>query len=215
MILPDCKVGHDGAVNTVFAGIAAPGLQILFDVDFPDPVQGYNVEIAYGFVVLRRVACGDNDKAVREAVRSEGFVLEKLQHGRSEGFRDAVDLVQKQDSFRNAASLDLVVDGGNDFAHGILGDRCLFPAVGVLLQKGQADGALPRVMRDGIGNKVDAAGGSGLLHDGGLADAGRSDEKERTLFFYRNDVFAGGISAGICFYCADDFFFGFLNVHGF
>ena len=125
VLAPDSQIGHDRAVQTGAGGIFLKGLEILLDVDPAQPVQGHDVEIPHGFIVLGRIARGHDDKAVRDPVGAEGLVLEKLQHGRRQRLGDAVDLIQKKDALLHARSLDLVIHGRDDLAHRILGDGVL------------------------------------------------------------------------------------------
>ena len=125
VLAPDPQIGHDRAMQTGAGGIFLKGLEILLDVDPAQPVQGHDVEIPHGFIVLGRIARGHDDKAVRDPVGAEGLVLEKLQHGRRQRLGDAVDLIQKKDALLHARGLDLVIHGRDDLAHRILGDGVL------------------------------------------------------------------------------------------
>ena len=201
-------------MNADAVGVFLPGLVVFLDLDLPHTVQRHDVKIPHGAVVLRRVAGSDNDEAVRYLVRSEGLVLQELQHGRREGFRDAVDLVQEENALLHVGALDLIIDRGDDFAHRIFRHRDSPSAVFLLRELRQTDRALSGVVRDGIAHQVDAALSGRLFHDRRLADAGRADQEKRALPLHRNHIFACLIPQQIGLHCADNFFFRLFNIQG-
>ena len=192
--------------------VLLPHREVLFDIDPLDAVQRHDVKIPHGLIVLGRVSCCDDDKTVRNLVIAEHLVLQKLQHGGRQRLRDAVDLVKEKDAFRNTGQLDLVVDRGHDLTHCVLGYRVLLSAVFLFGYKGEADGALPCVMGDRIGDQADPALLRHLLHNGSLADAGRSHEKDRPLPLRRDLIGACLVLLQIGPDCIDHFLLSFLDV---
>ena len=215
MVLPDLQIGHNRAMYASFIRVFLPGGKVLLNLDLPDPVQRHNVKLPHRFVVLRRISGRYNHKALRQMMCAKGFVLQKLQHGRCQCLRDAVDFIQKQDSLLYAAFLNLIIYRGNDFTHGILSDRGLLSSILLFGKKRKADRALPRMVRNGVGNQIDPALSCSLLHDGCLADSGRPDQKERTLLLHGNQIFPHLIFLCIGPNGADHLLLCFLNVHAF
>ena len=99
MIPADLQIGHDCPVDSDPVGILFPGGIILFNFDPLHTVQSNNIEIPDRPVVLGRVACRNDQEAVRYPVRTEGLVLEELQHGGRQCLGDTVDLIQEKDPF--------------------------------------------------------------------------------------------------------------------
>ena len=112
---------------------------------------------------------------------SEGLTLQKLEHGRRQCLRHAVDLIDKQDSLPQPCGLDLVINGCHDLAHGIFRHRHPAGVVDLFLDKGKSDGALSGVMSDGVSHQPDLALLGDLLHDLGLAHTWRADQQHRSL----------------------------------
>ena len=193
-------------------GVFLPDREILLDIDPFHAVQRHDVKIAHGLIVLGRVAGCDDDKALGHLVVSEHLVLQKLQHGRRQRLRDAVDLIQKEDALRDAGRLDPVIDRRDDLAHGVFRDGVLLPAVLLAGDEGKADGALSGVVGDRVGDQADPQFLGDLLHDGGLADAGRSHEENGPLPLRRNFIGAGLVLVQVGPDGIDDFLFGFFNV---
>ena len=116
-------------MDTGLVGVLLPHGIVRFHVNAFQAVPCDNVELVDGVVVLRRVARRHHDPAVRYAVAAEHLVLQELQHDGGQRLRHAVDLVQKQDALPLAGGLHHVVHGGDDLAHGVLGDVVLHAAV--------------------------------------------------------------------------------------
>ena len=133
---------------------------------------------------------------VRDAVGAEGLILQKLEHDRKQRFRDAVDLVNKQDAIAAACRAHAVIDGSDDLAHRIFRHLERFALKRFTFQIRQADRALPRMMGHRIGDQPGAALFCNLFHNGGLSDPGRPDQQDRTLFGRRDR--AGRLSAAAC-----------------
>ena len=79
--------------------------------------------------------------------------------------------------------------------------------------KGQADGTLPGMVGNGIGDQIDPALQGYLLHNGGLADAGRADHQDGPLPFDRNLICACFILFQIGFDGVDDFLLCLFDIH--
>ncbi len=157
-------------MDALSTGIFLPHAVIYIDVDPFHAVKSHDVKIPHGLVVLRRISGCDNEKSIRHTVCPEGFVLQELQHCRRERLRDAVDLVEKENTLLNAAPLDLIVNRSDDLAHGILRDRIFLPAIIPPTDIWQTNRALSRVVRDRIGDQIDMGLLRHLLHDGRLPD---------------------------------------------
>ncbi|MPM58203.1 hypothetical protein SDC9_105033 [bioreactor metagenome] len=177
-------------MDALFLRVGLPDLVIGLDVDAFQAVPGDDVEIAHRFVVFRRVAGGDDDPARGDAVLAEYLILKELEHTGGERFGDAVDLVEEKDALPHPRLLHQAVDGADYLAHRIFGDLVLFAAELPRRDVGQAQRALARMVGHGIGDEANAELRGYLLHDGGLADAGRPDHEYGALFFHRDAVSA-------------------------
>ena len=153
-------------------------------------VQGNHVKLPDGFVVLGRVACGYDDPALGNWVITEGLTLEELKHGRGQGLGDTVDLVDEENAFFQPRFLHFFIDGGHDFTHGVFGDGFFLTAKFHFRDKGQTDGALARVVGDGVGHQAHAALSGYLFHDLSLADTWRAQQQNRALAHGGDDVVA-------------------------
>ena len=145
--------------------------------------------------------------------RTEDLVLQKLQHGGSQGLADAVHLVQEEDALFDARGLHHVIHAGDDLAHGVLADCVLPPAVGLVLDEWQAQGALPGVVGHGIAHQPHAQLLCDLLHDGRLADARWPHQEDRPLLFDGDAVVAKLIFGEIRPHGDLDLVFGLFDVH--
>ena len=212
--LLDVQIGEDRRVRAAGVGVLLPDLVIRLHVDALEAVPGDDVELPHGVVVLRRVAGGHDDPALRHPVAAEDLVLQKLQHGGSQGLADAVDLVEKENALLDTGGLHHVVDAGDDLAHGVLADRVLPPAVGLVLNEGEAQRALPGVVGHGIAHEPHAQFLRDLLHDGGLTDARRSHQEDRPLLLHGDAVSPELVLGKIRPHGDLDLFFGLFDVHG-
>ncbi|CAN4045235.1 Stage 0 sporulation A-like protein, partial [Dysosmobacter welbionis] len=181
VVLLDVQVGEDGPVEVLPAGVLLPHAVVLLHVDALHPVQGHHVEVPDGLVVLRRVARRHDQPPLGKGLVAESLALEELEHHGGQGLADAVDLVQEEDALLQSGPLHQPVNGGEDLAHGVLGDGDLLPAISPLFDEGQADGALSGVVGDGVGHQAHAGLGGDLLHDLGLAHARRAHQQHRPL----------------------------------
>ncbi len=162
-------------------GVVLPHGVVLLHVDALDPVQRHHVKVPDGLVVLRRVAGGHDGPTLRQGLVAEGLALEELEHHGRQRLGDAVDLVEEEDALPQSRALHQLIDGGEDLAHGVLCNGVFLAAVGPLFDEGQADGALPGVVGDGVGHQAHPRLGGDLGHDLGLADARRAHEQNGPL----------------------------------
>ena len=175
------QIGLNCAVKPLLAAILQEHLHIGGDFDGSDSIQGHNIKLPHGFVIFRRVARRHNDPPLWKGVGAEGFVLQKLQHSRRQGVRHAVDFVQEQNPLPAVGPLHGVIHRCDDLTHGIPGHRNRFRPVGLLVELGQADGALAGVVGHGVGNQTDVQLLGNLFHDGGFSDAGRAHQQDWPL----------------------------------
>ena len=195
------------------AGVRLPHAVVLLHVDALHPVQRHHIEVPDGLVVLRRVARRHDQPPLRQGLVAEGLALEELEHHGGQGLADAVDLVQEEDSLLQPGPLHQPVDGGQDLAHGVLGDGDLLPAVGALFDEGQADGTLPGVVGDGVGHQAHAGLGGDLLHDLGLAHARRAHQQHRPLAHRGDQVVAQLVPGQIRLQGVGDLLLCLFDVH--
>ena len=144
---------------------------------------------------------------------AEHLVLQKLQDGGRERFRDAVDLVQEQDTFLPTRFGHGFIDRRDDFAHRVFGHAERLALEGALGDIRQAEGALARMVRHGIAHQPDAHLARHLLHDGGLAHAGRADQKQRTLPLDGNEIRAVLVFGEVDLDRAGHLFFRLADIH--
>ena len=194
-------------------GIVFKAGKILLNLDFSQSVQGYNVKVPNGFVVLRRVSCSHQHKALRNLMHTEGLILKKLQHGRRQCLRHRIDFIQKEDSFGNAGLFNLFINGGHNLRHGIFRNGNLSVSIHFLGNIRQSDGRLSGMVGNGIGNQIDSQLLCHLLHDSGFSDSRRSHQEQRSLPFHRNFIATGGILLMIGLHRPFDFFFCFFYIH--
>ena len=193
--------------------VLLPDPQIRLYLHTADPVQSHGVKFPDRAVVGRRIAGGRDDPALRQAVAAKSLVLQELEHRRHQRLGNAVDLIQKQDALPAAALLHLLIDSGDNLAHGIGGNRIAFPVIFPLLQYRKADGALTRVVRHRIGQKTHRALPGHLFHNRRFSDSRRSNQQKGPLPFHGNPqappVCPGRVGPHRLF----DFFLRFLNIH--
>ena len=121
---------------------------------------------------------------------SEGFALEKLQHGRSQRLRYTVDLVDEQNAFVQSGGFHFVINRSDNLAHGVFGHGVFLSSEGFFGDKRQTDGTLPGVMCDGVGDETDTAFSGNLLHNLCFTDSGSADEKNGALPDGGNHIFS-------------------------
>ena len=81
---------------------------------------------------------------------AKGLELQELEHGRVQRLGNAIDLVEKQDARAQARLVHVVIDRGDDLAHGVFGGIVLEALEVVVDDARQAQRALARVVRHGI-----------------------------------------------------------------
>ena len=168
--------------------IFPPCVIICFHFQHFQTVHGYDIKLTDGTVKLRRVSCGCNHPALRNLVFSKGFVLQKLQHGRSQCLRHTVDLIQKQNSLCFSRHFHGFVYRCHDLTHGVFRYVKLCSAIVFVTDKRQAKRTLSCVMRHGIGHQCDIHLLCDLLHNSSFSDTRRAKQKYRSLTFNRNAV---------------------------
>ena len=213
MLLFQIQIAGDGIVDALFPGVLLPDAIIRLHLHDLQAVQGGHVEFPDGFVVLRRIACGDDDPALRHSVAAEGLILKELEHGRGQGLGHAVDLIQEQDALSDAAVLTDVVDGGDNLAHGVFRDAAGDSPVGPLGDKGEPQRGLPGVVGHGVAHQSDAHLLGNLLHDGSLADARGSQQENGALAHRRYPVFSEFVLFQVKLYRVFDVFLGLFYIH--
>ena len=132
-------------------------------------------------VIFWRVSCGNNDPAFRNRLISKCFTLQKLKHCWREGFRNAVNFINKKDTFFFAGFLHVLINTVNDFAHCILCYRVRFAIKCFFFDEGQTNGTLSCVMSNSICDKADITFLGNLLHNLCFPNSGRSHQQDRAL----------------------------------
>ena len=160
--------------KSTLTGIFFPDCQIGFNIHPPDTVEGDDIKIAYRFVIFRRVSGGNNQPAFRKRLVAEGLALQKLQHRRSKRLRNAVDLIDEQNSLF-FTRFDSFPDTGEDFTHGISGNASGFSTIDRFFNKRKSDRRLTGVVGDGIGHQTDTAFFGSLCDNLGFTDTRRPD----------------------------------------
>ena len=82
-------------MNLCFVCIFFPCCKIFFDVNALYSVIGYDVKITDGFIVFRRITCGNNDKSIRYTMIAKRLILQELKHCRCKCFRYTIDFVKE------------------------------------------------------------------------------------------------------------------------
>ena len=189
----DIQIADDAAADTVFQCIGLPRLIAWLNFDHFQAVTGGSVELPDAFVEAGWVAGGDHHPALRDLMSTKDFVLQEQQHGRGEGLRDAVDLVQKQNALRFSGGAHTVVDAGDDLAHGVFADLIVLAAVFLFYDHRQTQCALAGVVGHGIAHKAKPHLISDLLHNGGLAQARRTQQEDGPLMHQWEPVAAQSV----------------------
>ena len=133
-------------------GIVFKAGKILLNLNFSQSVQGYNVKVPNGFVVLRRVSCSHQHKALRNLMHTEGLILKKLQHGGRQSLRHRIDFIQEKNPFGNAGFFNLFINGSHNLRHGIFRNGNLSVSIHFFGNIRQSDGGLSGMVGNGIGN---------------------------------------------------------------
>ena len=116
---------------------------------------------------------------------AEGLELQKLQHGWRQRLGNAIDLIQEKYAFVPSRLPDMLVNGGNDLAHGVMRDAIRLALELVFDDIGKTQSTLTRVMRHRIGDKTDAHFLGDLRHNRRLANARRPHQQNGPLAFCR------------------------------
>ena len=128
-------------------------------------------------------------------------------------FRIHSDLIDKKNTFLTAGLFDFLIDRGDNFTHRIFCHRVFFSLIIFLNDHRQTDSTLAGMVCDRIGNQTDVTFIGCLLHNSGFADAGRTDQQDRTLADSRHEITSVCILACIDLYCMKKFKFCFFDIH--
>ena len=181
--------------------IFLPHGKIRYNIHSPDTVKCYHIELPHGFIILRRISCGNNQPAFRYPMCPECFCLKKLKHGRRKGFRYTVNLINKQNPFFKPCNFHLIINGSYNLAHRIFRNGIFLLPIISLFNPRKTHGALPGVMGDRIGYQPDFTLFGHLLHNLRLPDTRRPDKQDGTLPDYRNLIVPISILPQIGFDC--------------
>ena len=214
MVSSYIQIRENGRMNLCLISIFLPNIIIFFHIYLLNPIQRHHVKIPYRLIILRRIARGNDNPAFRHLLVSECLALQELEHGRRQRLGYAVDLIDKQDAFRNPGGLDLFIDGRDDLAHRIFRHGILLSAKSLFPYKRKPDGALPGVMRNGIGDQANLALLGNLLHNLRLPDSRRPHQQDRALADCRYHIVPIGVFFKICLYGIFNFLLRSFYVHG-
>ena len=209
------KVRCHNTVDLIFLCIGEPHRKLGNHLDLPHTVKRCHIKFPHRFIVFRRISGGHDQPVIRDVLIAEFFLLQKLQHYRSEGLGDAVNFIEKEDTPLLSGLLHAVIDRGDDLAHRVF--RCMyhFPFDSTCADLRKAHGTLTRMVCHRVGNKPHTALFCDLLHNCRFSDARRADQENGTLLPEGNQRKTNFIS---CKVCAQGFFnclFCFLYVHMF
>ena len=183
------------------------------DLQKAHPVHCNRVERPGRFVVGRRISRRRDDPALGKPVRSELLALQQLEHRGHQRFRDAVDLIQKQNAGREAGFFNSFIDAGQNLAHRVFGRGVSFPAERLFPEHRKAQRTLTRVVRHRVGDQIHAKLLCELVKNRRLANARRPHEKKRPLPHHRNPERVQSIPLGIGQHRAPDFLFRLFYIH--
>ena len=110
MLTADFQIRNNGPVNAIHTRIFFPDTEIRLHIEPFHAVKSHDIEIANRAIVLGRIACSHDDKALRHPMSPECLILQELQHSRRERLGYAVDFIEKKDSLGHSAALDLIID---------------------------------------------------------------------------------------------------------
>ena len=194
-------------------GELAPHVVVGLNLDALQAIPRGDVEVVGRAVVLGRVAGRYDDPAVGHGMAAEDLVLQKLQHGRRERLRYAVDLVEEQNALAAPRGLHRLIDRGDDLAHGVFGYLVFHAVIGFRRDERQAQRALAGMVGHGVGHESHFQFLGDLLHDGRLADARRAQQEHRTLALGRQKIVAELVFSEIGDHGVFDLLFCFADVH--
>ena len=123
----DFQIGQNRGMHPIQICELLPHRKIRFHIYSFQSVPCGNVKLPDRAVIFRWISGSDNDPASRDFVSAEHFILQELQHDRSQCLRNAVDLVEKQNTVLNAGVFHQFIDGRDDLTHGIFGNIVLAP----------------------------------------------------------------------------------------
>ena len=209
----DVQVGDDRRMHLGRHGELAPHVVVGLNLDALQAIPRGDVEVVSRAVVLGRVAGRHDDPAVGHGMAAEDLVLQKLQHGRRERLRYAVDLVEEQNALAAPRGLHRLIDRGDDLAHGVFGHLVFHAVIGFRRDERQAQRALAGMVGHGVGHESHFQFLGDLLHDGRLADARRAQQEHRTLALGRQKIVAELVFSEIGDHGVFDLLFCFADIH--
>ena len=104
------KVRCHGAVDLIFLCVGEPDGKLGKHLDLPHTVKRCHIKFPHRFIVFRRISGGHDQPVIRDVLIAEFFLLQKLQHYRSEGLGDAVNFIEKEDTPLLSGLLHAVID---------------------------------------------------------------------------------------------------------
>ena len=200
-------------MHLLLSCIFQPDIAVRLNCKLTDTVECDNIKFPDRFIILRWISRCYQNPAFRNLMTSKGFILEKCQHCRCQGFRHTVDLINKQDSLFPACLLHTIIDRCHDLTHCVICHHHSFSTVIPFNDLRKTDGTLTGVMGNGVGYKSHTALCCRLFHNGSFADSRRTDQQQRSLTDQRISIISILILRQICTKCITDFCFCFLYVH--
>ena len=187
-------------MDSLLIGIFFPYFKIRLHINSLDSVKGYYVKFADRFIVFRRVSCCHDHPSLRYFLIAKSLSLKELQHHRCQGFRYAVDLINKKNPLFQPCLLHLLIDRGNNLTHSIFCDRKSLLTKGFLSDKRQSYCTLTGVMCDGIRYQSYLTFSGDLFHDLCFSNTRCPHKKNRSLAYGRDQIFSKFILRKVCFY---------------
>ena len=209
------KIRCHSTVDLIFLCIGKPHGKLGNHLDLPHTVKRCHIKFPHRFIIFRRISGGHDQPVIRDVLIAEFFVLQKLQHYRSEGLGDAVNFIEKKDTPLLSVLRHAVIDRGDDLAHRVF--RCMyrFPFDFTCADLRKAHGTLTRMVCHRVGDKPHTALFCDLLHNCRFSDARRADQENGALLPERNQWKTNFISCKVCAQGCFNCLFCFLYVHMF
>ena len=200
-------------MNACIISIFFPNAEIRLTLDPLNTVESNDIELRNRLVELRRVTCCNNYPTCRNLMKSENLILQELEHCRSKGLGNAVDLIEEENTLFDASGFDSVIKCSHDLTHRVLGYLHVSTGVVSMYNNRKTEGRLSCVVGHRVGNKVYASFLSYLLHDSGLTDTRCAKQEHRSLMFYADSVIAKFVFNEIGLYRIKYLLFCVFNIH--